>query len=203
MLCVFSDGGLADAALWSVLAVTKLGVLWGFLAFLLGFISLALILIILIQDPKGGGLSSAFGGGPGGESLLGAQAQKDVTRFTGILSCAFVIVLLAMVLIDNHALIKESVGGFGAGALPTEAGVEAGPPGTGDAAPMGDPSTPAVPPGMDNRATLPPGAPAPEDTGGTSAAGNPAGEGGAAETDARAAPDTTNAEGDGSAGNDE
>jgi preprotein translocase subunit SecG len=92
------------------LALGLLNVFWGLLAFLLVFLCLFLIAIILIQDPKGGGLSSAFGAGPGGDSILGAQAQKGVTRVTSVLFCILVAVTLAMVLIDNIWLSQASSG---------------------------------------------------------------------------------------------
>ncbi|MEE8142805.1 MAG: preprotein translocase subunit SecG, partial [Planctomycetota bacterium] len=47
-----------------------------------------LIGVVLIQDSKSGGLAGAFGGA-GGETLLGAGSQKDITRFTSILSVVF------------------------------------------------------------------------------------------------------------------
>ena len=58
--------------------------------------SLVLILIILIQKGKGGGLSSAFGGGMAG-SILGANTKKPLTWFTiGLVGVfLFLAVLLA------------------------------------------------------------------------------------------------------------
>ena len=60
----------------------------GFLSVMLGLVALVLIGVVLIQDSKAGGLSAAFGGG-GGESLLGASSQKDITRFTTITAIIF------------------------------------------------------------------------------------------------------------------
>ena len=60
------------------------GTIW----FFLGIVSLLLIGVVLIQDSKAGGLSSAFGGG-GGDALLGASGQKEITKFTVILAVLF------------------------------------------------------------------------------------------------------------------
>jgi preprotein translocase subunit SecG len=58
--------------------------------------SLALILIVLIQKGKGGGLSGAFGGGMA-TNILGANTKKPLTWFTIGLVCVFLFlaVLLA------------------------------------------------------------------------------------------------------------
>ncbi len=92
--------------------------LWGLLAFGLVLICLLLITIILIQDPKGGGLTSAFGAGPGGDSLLGARAQRDVTVWTSWLTLAFLVISFVLVLFDPDK--RESAGDIGAGADTTE-----------------------------------------------------------------------------------
>ncbi len=55
---------------------------------LLALVSVLLVGVVLIQDSKAGGLSAAFGAG-GGETLLGAHGQKDITRFTAIVAVIF------------------------------------------------------------------------------------------------------------------
>ncbi len=84
---------LAGASFW--------GGVWMVLALILVVLSLALILVILIQDPKGGGLASAFGAGPGGDSILGAQATKDITRITTVLSVLVGIIVIGLVWVGH------------------------------------------------------------------------------------------------------
>ncbi len=54
----------------------------------LALVCVLLVGVVLIQDSKAGGLSAAFGAG-GGETLLGAHGQKDITRFTAIVAVIF------------------------------------------------------------------------------------------------------------------
>ena len=93
-------------------------VMWGLLSVVLILTCLLLILIILLQDPKSAGLSSAFGAGGGGnDSLLGAQAQRGVSRLTAFLAVVFVVLAVVLVLIDNNTL-ERSPGTVGASDTP-------------------------------------------------------------------------------------
>ncbi|SMP52952.1 preprotein translocase subunit SecG [Neorhodopirellula lusitana] len=71
------------------------------LGVLMGFLSLFLILLILVQRGRGGGLSGALGG-PGGQSAFGSKAGDTFTVITvgvagvWILVCAFAMWLLGM-----------------------------------------------------------------------------------------------------------
>jgi preprotein translocase subunit SecG len=65
-------------------------------AFLLVVVSLFLILLILIQRGKGGGLAGAFGGA-GGSSAFGSRAGDTFTKIT--IYVAVVWLLLIMLLI--------------------------------------------------------------------------------------------------------
>jgi len=47
------------------------------LTILIAIISVFLILIILLQNPKGGGLSSTFGGGQAANQIMGAANSSD------------------------------------------------------------------------------------------------------------------------------
>ena len=68
------------------------------LGWLMGFLSLFLILLILIQRGKGGGLTGALGG-PGGQSAFGSKAGDTFTYITIVVAslwgfvCAFTIVI--------------------------------------------------------------------------------------------------------------
>lgn len=101
-----------------MLAMGFLNMVWGLLAFFLVVLCLGMILIILIQDPKGGGLSNAFGAG--GETVFGAQAQRGITRVTGVMTAIFLVLVLIMVLLDNKVLSRQSAGSAGAGDVPVE-----------------------------------------------------------------------------------
>lgn len=150
-----------------------LGFLWYALALVLVILSLALILVILIQDPKGGGLASAFGAGPGGDSILGAQATRDISRITTILSVAVAVVVIVMVwlghwdqgisnTLDSGApatLVPDVPPGEG-GATPPPSGSSiptVPPPPTGGAGSTAP--TPIVPPAVPETGTETPPAP--------------------------------------------
>ncbi len=66
----------------------------GMLGFLMAFLSLFLIMLILIQRGKGGGLTGALGG-PGGQSAFGSKAGDTFTVVTVVVAsiwgftCAF------------------------------------------------------------------------------------------------------------------
>lgn len=63
-------------------------------------ISLFMMLVILIQKPKGGGLSGAFGGAGGGESsFVGAKIGDFLTYLT--VGCFVMFLVLAMLLTWN------------------------------------------------------------------------------------------------------
>ena len=72
-----------------------LGDVWnGMLGVLMAFLSLFLIMLILIQRGKGGGLTGALGG-PGGQSAFGSKAGDTFTLVTVVVAsvwgftCAF------------------------------------------------------------------------------------------------------------------
>jgi len=68
--------------------------LWSFLFIL---VCAFLILVILIQKPRGGGLSGAFGGGGGSaQAVFGAKVGDALTKFT--VACFVIYLLLAMAL---------------------------------------------------------------------------------------------------------
>jgi preprotein translocase subunit SecG len=62
-------------------------------------VAFLLILVIMVQNPKGGGLSSSFGGG-GTQSLGGVQ---NTTNFLDKSTWTLSIVLLALILLSNFA----------------------------------------------------------------------------------------------------
>ncbi|MSR33654.1 MAG: preprotein translocase subunit SecG [Phycisphaerales bacterium] len=66
------------------------------LTFLFMVVSLALVLVILVQRPQGGGLASAFGGGGGTDTAFGGRTGDALT--VGTVSVFVVYLILAMAL---------------------------------------------------------------------------------------------------------
>ncbi len=101
------------------------------LGWLMGFLSLFLIMLILIQRGKGGGLTGALGG-PGGQSAFGSKAGDTFTVITVVVAsiwaftCAF-----TMWLLGAHAPTTAV----------TESKVKAGP---GDTRPADEPVIPTI-----------------------------------------------------------
>ena len=119
----------------STWVVTTLGSLFG-------IISVLLMLVILIQKPRGGGLSGAFGGAGGSaQAAFGAKTGDVLTWFTVI--CFAVFLLLAMGLT------------WTIGSHPTQAPAKVAQPATPEA-PTPGPATPPL--------TLPPAPAAPPAT---------------------------------------
>ena len=58
--------------------------------------SLFLILVVLIQRGKGGGLAGAFGG-PGGSSAFGSRAGDAFTRFTMWTAGFWLVVIMLLI----------------------------------------------------------------------------------------------------------
>lgn len=71
-------------------------------------VALMLIGLILIQQSKGGGFGSAFGGA--GESVFGAHAASHLTKFTVILTTIFFLFTLALAIITGHSEQQQEAG---------------------------------------------------------------------------------------------
>jgi preprotein translocase subunit SecG len=70
--------------------------------------ALLLIVVVLIQEGKGGGLGDAFGGA--GQQTFGVGA-KGITRFTSYVAVAFVVLAIAITILQ-----KQESGSITAGA---------------------------------------------------------------------------------------
>ncbi|MDG5816676.1 preprotein translocase subunit SecG [Chitinispirillales bacterium ANBcel5] len=83
--------------------------LFGFLLVVFLLVCIFLVLIVLIQSDKGGGLSGAIGGGLGGASnFLGAQDTANIlTRGTAIFGAAFFVLCLVMAMLASGPAIGE------------------------------------------------------------------------------------------------
>jgi len=73
---------------------------------------LFLILLVLIQRGKGGGLAGAFGGA-GGSSPFGSRAGDAFTRLTIYVACVWLVVTLIQVRVIQNTLLTEQPGILG------------------------------------------------------------------------------------------
>jgi len=85
---------------------------WNLLVLLL---SIFLILLVLIQRGKGGGLSGAFGGA-GGSSAFGSRAGDTFTRITIGVAAAWIMTLIIQIWIvqADTRTARPTEGRFGA-----------------------------------------------------------------------------------------
>ncbi len=66
-------------------------------------ISLSLIIVVLLQSGKGGGLAGAFGGGGGVGAMFGGQAAATfLTKATRYLAVAFMLTSLTLAFFVRH-----------------------------------------------------------------------------------------------------
>jgi preprotein translocase subunit SecG len=79
------------------------------LGFLVGFLTLVyfatcviLIIIVLMQEPKGGGLSSAFGGA-GLDTAFGASIGRKISSFTVYLAIFFVVLTIGLAILSKSS----------------------------------------------------------------------------------------------------
>lgn len=70
-------------------------------------IALLLIGLILIQQSKGGGFGTSFGGV--GESVFGAHAGSHMTKLTVIMTTLFFILTLLLAIVVGHSGKEKSV----------------------------------------------------------------------------------------------
>jgi len=103
--------------------------------------ALFLIVLVLIQRGKGGGLAGAFGG-MGGQSAFGTKAGDLFTRIT--IGVAAFWIILCMVTIKLMASGRELLDAdIGGAAPPAPATASPAPGGSSDAAPASPASAPA------------------------------------------------------------
>jgi preprotein translocase subunit SecG len=106
-----------------VLPVLAVGILMKMAAVLFVLVSVVLILVILVQKGRGGGLSGAFGGGAGG-GLMGTKTGDFLTWVTIILVGVFL--LLAILLAKFYRPPEDySIGTAGPATVETEEGAPA------------------------------------------------------------------------------
>ncbi len=117
-----------------------------------------MILVVLIQKPKGGGLSGAFGGGGGGgsQAVFGAKVGDFLTWFTVALFALFLVVAIVLVFLSRSE-------GEATAIEPAEiAQPEQPPPATPDETPAGEPVPTGDPQSPEEPVTQTPGPPEPQ-----------------------------------------
>jgi len=93
------------------------------LSFLMFVTAIFLILLILVQRGRGGGLAGVFGG-PGGQSAFGAKAGDLFTRITiGVVAFWIVLCIVAIRVLSTQ---EELLGDTG-GSPPTDQPAQQGP----------------------------------------------------------------------------
>ena len=100
----------------TVLPLLAVGIIMKFVAVLFVLVSLTLILVILIQKGRGGGLSGAFGGGMA-SGLLGSKTGDFLTWVTIVLVAVFLTLAVLMA-----KFYRPPAGGQYGVDVPTEAG---------------------------------------------------------------------------------
>lgn len=74
---------------------------------LIVIVSVLLIGLVLIQQSKGGGFGTAFGGV--GESVFGAHAGTHLTKLTVILVSIFFVIALTLAILTGHREKPQSI----------------------------------------------------------------------------------------------
>jgi preprotein translocase subunit SecG len=112
-------------------------------------ISLALMIAVLLQSGRGGGLAGAFGGGAGSQAIFGGRgAATFLSKATTVLGASFMVSSLLLAVLSSHrvgagksALEKAAAQATEEPAtLPGESGFQPG----GGGAPAGTPGSPAA-----------------------------------------------------------
>lgn len=84
------------------------------LTVLLILTSLFMILLVLIQRGKGGGLAGAFGGA-GGSSAFGSRAGDTFTRVTIVVAAIWILLVMILIKVVPQSKPSEASGAFSSG----------------------------------------------------------------------------------------
>jgi preprotein translocase subunit SecG len=124
--------------------------LYGIILVIHVFVCVALMIAVLLQSGKGGGLAGAFGGGAGSQAIFGGRgAATFLSNATTILGVAFMVTSLTLALLGGagtasrtRSLIREDLERRAPVPTETPAGVTPGAGAPGTAAPPGGASSP-------------------------------------------------------------
>ena len=73
-------------------------------------VCIALVVIVLLQSGKGGGLTGIFGSGGGGQTIFGARTGDVMTKTTTVLAVCFMVFSLVLAILSANrtsSLTKE------------------------------------------------------------------------------------------------
>lgn len=100
-----------------------MSILLGILTFILIIVSIFLVLVVLAQKSKDGGMGAALGGGAA-EAAFGAETANVLTRATKYSAILFFVLAFLLYL---GRIYERKTGGASGGALPTIAAPAAAP----------------------------------------------------------------------------
>lgn len=75
--------------------------MYGFLIVVHIFVSLVLIVVILLQAGRGGGIAEVFGGGGATQQIFGVRAGTFLTRATTVCAIVFILTSLSLTLVTT------------------------------------------------------------------------------------------------------
>jgi preprotein translocase subunit SecG len=73
-------------------------------------VCISLVVVVLLQSGKGGGLTGIFGSGGGGQTIFGARAGDVMTKTTTVLAVCFMLFSLVLAILSANrtsSLTKE------------------------------------------------------------------------------------------------
>jgi preprotein translocase subunit SecG len=80
------------------------------LTVLIAFIGILLMIAVLIQNPKGGGVDATFGGSQANQMFGAAKSSDFIEKFTwGLAAALFALCLVAAILIGDGAAATEQL----------------------------------------------------------------------------------------------
>lgn len=80
------------------------------LVVLIAIVSVLLILVVLIQNPKGGGVDSTFGGTQANQMLGAAKSTDVVEKLTWYLAIAlFVLCIITALMVDSSGSAAQGL----------------------------------------------------------------------------------------------
>ncbi len=141
-----------------------MGFIQSLLYILIVISSLFLILLVLIQRGKGGGLAGAFGG-MGGSSAFGTKAGDVFTRVTIVTASVWMLLLMLLVLLENNFPRQSGAAGVQVETSKTDnVPPPPGAPGTGTSSPAlpTGPGKSAFPPSSGSEAVPESSSPSPD-----------------------------------------